>query len=80
MGTGAGRRPWPRSVWSKAWPWDVFRDAMRRLTKKSGGSTTQVGITHYGDPITSLLVHSDGKWIADDWKKITSEVKIDLSD
>jgi ABC-type glycerol-3-phosphate transport system substrate-binding protein len=64
--------PEPPADWSKAWTWDQFRDAMRRLTKKSGETTTQIGITHYGDPITSLLVHSDGKWITDDWKKITS--------
>ncbi|CAA9222211.1 MAG: hypothetical protein AVDCRST_MAG77-736 [uncultured Chloroflexi bacterium] len=64
--------PEPPSDWNKAWSWDEFRDAMRRLTKKSDGATTQVGITHYGDPVTSLLVHSDGKWITDDWKRITS--------
>ena len=45
---------------------------MRRLTKKEGGTTTQIGITHYGDPIMSLLVLSDGRWISDDWKKISS--------
>jgi multiple sugar transport system substrate-binding protein len=62
----------PPADWSKAWSWDQFRDAMRRLTKKDGSTTTQIGITHYGDPVTSLLVHSDAKWISDDWKKITS--------
>ena len=62
----------PPADWSKAWSWDEFRDAMRRLTKKEGGTTTQIGITHYGDPVTSLLVLSDGRWVSDDWKKITS--------
>ena len=64
--------PEPPADWSQAWSWEQFRDAMRRLTKKDGGTTTQIGITHYGDPITSLLVHSDGKWISDDWKQISS--------
>jgi hypothetical protein len=64
--------PEPPAEWSKAWSWDTFRDAMRRVTKKSSGTTTQIGMTHYGDPVTSLLVLSDGKWISDDWKKINS--------
>jgi ABC-type glycerol-3-phosphate transport system substrate-binding protein len=62
--------PEPPATWDKAWTWDEFRDALRRLTKKSGASTTQVGINGYGAPITTPLVHSDAKWISDDWKKI----------
>src|SRR5204863_5288538 len=62
----------PPADWNKAWTWDEFRDALRKLTKKSGSTTAQIGITHYGDPITSLLVHSDARWISDDWKKISS--------
>ncbi|MDQ3699326.1 MAG: ABC transporter substrate-binding protein, partial [Chloroflexota bacterium] len=64
--------PEPPADWSKAWTWDEFRDVLRRLTKKDGGTTTQIGITHYGDPVTSLLVLSDAKWVSDDWKKISS--------
>jgi ABC-type glycerol-3-phosphate transport system substrate-binding protein len=64
--------PEPPADWSRAWSWEQFRDAMRRVTRKDGGATTQIGITHYGDPVTSLLVHSDGKWISDDWKRINS--------
>jgi hypothetical protein len=45
---------------------------MRKLTKKAGGATTQIGITHFGDPITSALVNTDAKWISDDWKKVSS--------
>ena len=62
--------PEPPADWSKAWTWDEFRDVLRKLTRKQGATTTQVGITGYGDPITSLLVLSDAKWISDDWKKI----------
>ena len=62
----------PPADWSKALAWDDFRDAMRRLTKKEGGTTTQIGMTHYGDPVTSLLVLSDGRWVSEDWKKISS--------
>jgi multiple sugar transport system substrate-binding protein len=62
--------PEPPSDWNKAWTWDEFRDALRRLTKKSGTTTTQVGINGYGAPITTPLVHTDAKWISDDWKKI----------
>ena len=60
----------PPADWNKAWTWDQFREALRKLTKKNGTSTTQVGITGYGDPITSLLVHSDAKWVSDDYKTI----------
>ncbi|HET6320130.1 MAG TPA: extracellular solute-binding protein, partial [Chloroflexota bacterium] len=62
--------PEPPTDWNKAWTWDEFRDVLRRLTKKSGATTTQVGINGYGAPITTPLVHSDAKWISDDWKKI----------
>ncbi|MDQ3701516.1 MAG: extracellular solute-binding protein [Chloroflexota bacterium] len=65
--------PEPPADWNQAWTWDQFRDALRRLTKKSGASVTQVGITHYGDPITSLLVHTDAKWISDDYKKMQAD-------
>jgi ABC-type glycerol-3-phosphate transport system substrate-binding protein len=61
--------PEPPGDWNKAWAWDEFRDVLRRLTKRSG-TTTQVGITGFGDPITSLLTLSDARWISDDWKKI----------
>ena len=64
--------PEPPTDWNKAWTWDEFRDVLRRLTVKSGGGTTQVGINGYGAPITSPLVHSDAKWISDDWKKINA--------
>lgn len=62
--------PEPPADWSKAWTWEQFREALHKLTIKQGTTTTQVGITDYGDPITSLLVLSDAKWISDDWKKI----------
>ena len=65
--------PEPPTDWNKAWTWDEFRGALRKLTKKSGATTTQVGMTNYGDPITSLLVHSDAKWITDDYKKIQAD-------
>jgi multiple sugar transport system substrate-binding protein len=60
----------PPTDWNKAWTWDEFRDVLRRLTQKSGTTTTQVGINGYGAPITTPLVLSDAKWISDDWKKI----------
>lgn len=63
----------PPADWSKAWTWDEFRDVLRKLTRKSGPTVTQVGTTHYGDPITSLLVHTDAKWITDDYKKIQAD-------
>ncbi|MBI3973301.1 MAG: extracellular solute-binding protein [Chloroflexi bacterium] len=65
--------PEPPTDWNKAWTWDEFRTNLRKLTKKGGSTISQVGITHYGDPITSLLVHSDAKWITDDWKKATAD-------
>ena len=61
--------PEPPTDWNKAWTWDEFRENLRRLTRKSGGVATQVGINNYGAPITTPLVHTDAKWISDDWKK-----------
>jgi len=63
----------PPADWNKAWTWDQFRETLRSLTRKSGTTTTQVGITNYGDPITSLLVDSDAKWISDDYKKMQAD-------
>lgn len=63
----------PPAEWSKAWTWEEFRETLRKLTRKSGGVATQAGINNYGDPITSLLVATDAKWISDDWKKITAD-------
>jgi ABC-type glycerol-3-phosphate transport system substrate-binding protein len=60
----------PPTDWNKAWTWDEFRNVLRRLTQKNGTTTTQVGINGYGAPVTTPLVHSDAKWISDDWKKI----------
>jgi multiple sugar transport system substrate-binding protein len=65
--------PEPPADWNKAWTWAEFRDVLRKLSKKSGAAITQVGITHYGDPITSLLVATDAKWISDDYKKISAD-------
>lgn len=65
--------PEPPTDWNKAWTWDEFRDVLRKLTRRSGAMTTQIGITNYGDPITSLLVHSDAKWITDDYKKMQAD-------
>jgi ABC-type glycerol-3-phosphate transport system substrate-binding protein len=62
--------PEPPSTWDKAWTWDEFRENLRKLTKKSGGATTQVGINTYGSLMVSPLVLTDAKWISDDWKKI----------
>jgi len=63
----------PPADWNTTWTWDQFRETLRSLTRKSGTTTTQVGITNYGDPITSLLVHSDAKWISDDYKKMQAD-------
>jgi ABC-type glycerol-3-phosphate transport system substrate-binding protein len=60
----------PPTTWDKAWTWDEFRENLRKLTKKSGGTTTQVGINTYGSLMVSPLVLTDAKWISDDWKKI----------
>jgi multiple sugar transport system substrate-binding protein len=65
--------PEPPTDWSQAWTWEPFRETLRKLTRRSGSSTTQVGLTGIGDPITSLLVLSDGKWISDDWKKAQAD-------
>jgi ABC-type glycerol-3-phosphate transport system substrate-binding protein len=62
--------PEPPASWDKAWTWDEFRENLRKLTKKSGSSTTQVGINTYGSLMVSPLVLTDAKWIGDDWKKI----------
>ena len=62
----------PPATWDKAWTWDEFRETLRKLTKKSGGTTTQVGINNYGQLEVSPLVLTDAKWISDDWKKIDS--------
>jgi len=63
----------PPTDWSKAWTWEEFRENLRKLTKKSGGVASQVGINNFGDPITSLLVNTDAKWISDDYKKMTAD-------
>ena len=60
----------PPATWDKAWTWEEFRENMRKLTKKSGGVTTQVGFNQYGQAMVSPLVLTDAKWISDDWKKI----------
>jgi ABC-type glycerol-3-phosphate transport system substrate-binding protein len=60
----------PPATWEKAWTWDEFRENMRKLTRKSGGVTTQVGFNQYGQAMVSPLVLTDAKWISDDWKKI----------
>ena len=60
----------PPADWSKAWTLEDYRENLRKLTKRSGGTASQVGINNHGDPITSLLVHSDAKWISDDYRKI----------
>ncbi|HEU5315585.1 MAG TPA: ABC transporter substrate-binding protein [Chloroflexota bacterium] len=62
--------PEPPASWDKAWTWDEFRENMRKLTKKSGGTATQVGFNQYGQAMVSPLVLTDAKWISDDWKKI----------
>ncbi len=62
--------PEPPATWDKAWTWDEFRENLRKLTKKSGGTTTQVGINTYGSLMVSPLVLTDAKWISDDWKKM----------
>lgn len=62
--------PEPPTDWTKAWTWDEFRENLRKLTKKSGGVTTQVGFNGYGQTMVSPLVLTDAKWISDDWKKI----------
>jgi multiple sugar transport system substrate-binding protein len=65
--------PEPPDDWNKAWTWEQFREVLRKLTKKSGATTTQIGLTDFGDPITSLLVLTDGKWISDDYRKAMAD-------
>jgi multiple sugar transport system substrate-binding protein len=63
----------PPADWNHAWSWDQFREVLRKLTKRSGSSITQVGLTGIGDPITSLCVLSDAQWISDDYKKAMAD-------
>ncbi|HEX2037273.1 MAG TPA: extracellular solute-binding protein [Chloroflexota bacterium] len=63
----------PPVDWGTAWTWEQFREVLRKLTKRSGSIITQVGLTQLGDPITSLLVLTDGTWISDDYKKATAD-------
>ncbi|MGH2370085.1 MAG: extracellular solute-binding protein, partial [Chloroflexota bacterium] len=63
----------PPADWNRAWTWDQLRDVLRKLTKRAGSTITQVGLTQIGDPITSLLVLSDGKWISDDYQKAMAD-------
>lgn len=65
--------PEPPADWGQAWTWDQFRDAARRMTKRQGGTVTQLGITQFGDPITSLPVLTDAKWLSDDYKKALAD-------
>jgi multiple sugar transport system substrate-binding protein len=66
--------PEPPEDWNKAWTWDQFKDVLRKLTKKTGASTTQIGLTTIGDPITSLPVFTDdAKWISDDYSKAVND-------
>ncbi|MDQ3699915.1 MAG: extracellular solute-binding protein [Chloroflexota bacterium] len=65
--------PEPAADWNQAWTFDQFRDNARKLTKRNGGSITQVAINGLSDApnntLTSLGVLSDAKVISDDYTK-----------
>jgi multiple sugar transport system substrate-binding protein len=65
--------PEPPADWEKAWTWDQFRDVVRRLTKKTGSTTTQVAMNDMGTPSTSVFVLSDATWVSDDYTKATAD-------
>ena len=68
----AGVAP-PPTEWSKAWTWDQFRDAMRKLTRSEDGKQVQVGMTSFGSWITTVPILFETSWISADFKTALSD-------
>lgn len=71
---------YPPSDPSKAWTWDEFRDAAKKLTIKDGDKVTQYGAFGFENfyATTSEIMSNGGKLFSDDFTKMninTPEVK-----
>jgi multiple sugar transport system substrate-binding protein len=72
--------PYPPSDPTKAWTWDEFRDAAKKLTVKTGDKVTQYGAFGFENfyDTTSEILSNGGRLFNDDYTKMninTPEVK-----
>lgn len=63
----------PSHDWNKPWPWDEYREAMKRLTKSEGGRLVQVGAASFGSWITTVPLLWGTRWLTPDYRTITCD-------
>jgi hypothetical protein len=56
-----------------SWTWDQWLDALQRLTKSSGGTVSQFGLSNYGSDYLSWPLQFQGDWISKDLKTATCD-------
>jgi multiple sugar transport system substrate-binding protein len=62
--------PEPAADWGASWTWDQFADACRRLTKRTDGRQTQVGLGDYGHRTNTIPQPWDVRWLSEDYATI----------
>ena len=65
--------PFPATDAGRSWDWNTFVLSLTRLTARSGGSASQVGLRNYGWHIGSWPLLWQTDWVSADGKTVTCD-------